>query len=142
MDGRRQVVSLALPAALRARLEAPARARHPRAACGLQRGRRLGARVDVEQAREARNLAEARDRFELDPADHLAAEEAARALGLAVVGVWHSHPDRPARPSEADRAQAQEGWSYVILSVSAQRALELRSWRFVGAEFVEETLTG
>jgi proteasome lid subunit RPN8/RPN11 len=92
--------------------------------------------------REARNLdtARARDRFDLDPADHLAAEELARAVGLEVVGVWHSHPDHPAVPSEADRAQAWRGWSYPIVSVTAGRARELRSWRLAGQGFVEEEL--
>ena len=98
-----------------------------------------GAPAVVERARSARNLvASAHDRYELDPADHLAAEDEARALGLEVVGVWHSHPDRPALPSETDRRRAWPGWSYVIVAVASGKAAELRSWRLEGDRFAEE----
>lgn len=92
--------------------------------------------------REARNLdtARARDRYELDPADHLAAEELARSAGLDVIGIWHSHPDHPAVPSESDQAQAWHGWSYLIVSVAAGTVRELRSWRLAGPSFEEEEL--
>ena len=32
------------------------------------------------------------------------ADQLARAEGLEIIGIWHSHPDHPARPSETDRA--------------------------------------
>jgi proteasome lid subunit RPN8/RPN11 len=57
---------------------------------------------------------------------------------LEVVGVWHSHPDHPARPSETDRNGAWEGWSYLILSVTAEGVPDLRSWRLRGEHFEEE----
>ena len=135
--------SLELSERLRARLEAWSQARYPREACGLLIGRREGRRVRVRHAREARNLEakRAHERYELDPADHLAAEDLARSLGLTVVGVWHSHPDHPPVPSENDRTRAWEGWSYLIVSVGAGAASELRSWRLAGARFVEEQVT-
>jgi proteasome lid subunit RPN8/RPN11 len=46
-----------------------------------------------------------------------------------VLGVWHTHPDHPATPSETDRAAAWSGWSYLILSVVRGELAELRSWR-------------
>ena len=102
---------LELPARLGARVLKLARARYPDEACGLLIGRRCATRARVELVREARNVAaaRARERYELDPVDHLAAEELARSLGLEVVGVWHSHPDHPALPSETDRERAWEG---------------------------------
>jgi len=54
------------------------------------------------------------------------------------VGIWHSHPDHPARPSETDRAAAWEGWSYLIASVTDAGLSELRSWRLSGERFLEE----
>jgi proteasome lid subunit RPN8/RPN11 len=132
--------ALVLPPEPRAVLEAAARARHPREACGLLLGRRTNATTTVELALEAANLCveDASTRFELDPVAHLAAERRARELGLEIVGVWHSHPERPARPSELDRAGAWGSWSTVIVSVRAGVVVELRSWRLVGASFVEE----
>lgn len=90
----------------------------------------------------ARNLVTtgAGHRYEIDPVDHLAAETRARASALEVIGVWHSHPDRPAVPSESDRAAAWSGWSYLIVPVTAEGAGAPRAWRLVGARFREEAL--
>lgn len=68
-------------------------------------------------------------RFTLEPADYLAAEREAARLGLDVVGVYHSHPDHPARPSETDLAEAAfPGLAYVIVSVEQGRAGEPTAW--------------
>lgn len=133
-----------LPDPLRERIEACARACYPREACGLLLGRRAAGRLEIVDVREARNLAaeRAHERFELDPVDHLAAEEHAAAHGLEVLGVWHSHPDRPARPSAADLAGAWSGWSQVIVAVEGGAVLELRTWRLVEGGFVEQRVTG
>lgn len=57
-------------------------------------------------------------RYQLTADDYRAADEAAREHGLDVVGVYHSHPDHPARPSETDLEEATfPGFSYVIVSV-------------------------
>ncbi|MCY2959579.1 MAG: M67 family metallopeptidase [Planctomycetota bacterium] len=134
---------LRLPATLRARLEDWSRVRYPREACGLLIGLRAEKHIEVVQVREARNrdLEHAALRYLLDPVDHLAAEEDAAANGFEVVGIWHSHPDHPACPSELDREQAWAGWSYVILAVEHGRTSDLRSWRLVGERFEEERLS-
>ena len=69
-----------------------------------------------------------------------AVEEDARTRGLDVLGVWHTHPDHPAHPSETDRAAAWEGWSYVIASVERGEVADVRSWRLDGDSFVEEEI--
>lgn len=132
------------PHGLRADVAAWARRRDPREACGLLIGRRAHGCVEVVEVREARNLAadRAEARFELDPLDHLAAEEHAAARGLEVVGVWHSHPDAPARPSEEDRAGAWSGWSHAIVGLTGGRVAELRAWRLLDGRFVEQVVTG
>jgi len=132
--------ALRLPRPLRAQLEHWAIAAHPHESCGLLLGRREGALIEAVHVRRGRNLnvSRAGDRYELDPADHLAVQEEAHARGLDVVGVWHSHPDHAARPSETDRAQAWNEWSYVIVSVSRDAVCELRSWRLHESHFIEE----
>ena len=131
---------LQLPAKIRAELEAQASAGYPDETCGVLLGRAEGERCTVLADYPARNLnhERSRDRFELDPHDYLAAEDAASVAGTAVLGIWHSHPDHPARPSETDREMAWPGWSYVILSVGAGGVVDLRSWRIAGEEFCEE----
>ena len=134
---------LELPLSLRSQLEAFSAARYPHEACGLLLGRRSSSSAIVTHVREARNIEAERphERYDLDPADHFAAEELARELDLEVVGIWHSHPDRAAQPSESDRAQAWTGWSYVIVSATAGSSAEIRSWRLMDQRFVEERLT-
>jgi proteasome lid subunit RPN8/RPN11 len=68
------------------------------------------------------------NRYLLTPQDYLAGELEAAQLGLDVIGVFHSHPDHPNRPSEYDREWAMPFLSYLITTVQAGRAAESRSW--------------
>jgi proteasome lid subunit RPN8/RPN11 len=137
-SARNSKPTLELPPAVRARLEHMAREGYPSETCGLLIGRDNA----VARAVPARNLVRERagDRYELDPADHFAAEQEARAEGLEVIGVWHTHPDHPARPSETDRAAAWPGWSYLILAVIPGGVTDIRSWRLAGEHFVEQAI--
>ena len=77
-----------------------------------------------------RSAGETRQRsYRLDPQDLLSAELEAQRLGLSVLGIFHSHPDHPAEPSQHDLQQAFPWFSYVITCVQKGKALETRSWR-------------
>jgi proteasome lid subunit RPN8/RPN11 len=82
------------------------------------------------------------NRYVIPPEAVLAAEKAARAEGLGVIGYFHSHPDHPARPSEFDREHAWPGLSYLIVSIRKGKAKDTRSWRLSDdrERFLEETL--
>jgi proteasome lid subunit RPN8/RPN11 len=89
-----------------------------------------------------------RDRFYLDPRDYLRADREARARGLDIVGVYHSHPDHPAIPSERDRVGAQgvgggAGFIFLIQRVESSGAAELTAWLLVeeGARFVSAPIS-
>ncbi len=133
---------LRLPAELRQQLETVVDASYPFESCGVMIGRAGRRTVAVEDVFLARNLntERARDRFLLDPEDHLAADRAARRRGLEVVGFWHSHPDHPARPSATDLETAWEDHSYLIVSTAAYGANDLRSWRLHDGRFLEEKI--
>ena len=79
-----------------------AEAAYPHEGCGVLIGGHDADTVRVQEATSGRNLWTERlaDRYDLDPADILAADVCARARGLDVVGFWHSHPDHPAWPSQ------------------------------------------
>jgi proteasome lid subunit RPN8/RPN11 len=121
---------------------------YPHEVCGLFLGALAGGTRRVEEVLRATNIAGARaaDRYELEPLEYLAAEERARALGLAVVGVYHAHPDHPAVPSETDRLRAAElwgateSWSYLILEVVSGKVTRARSWIFQDGSFREDPL--
>ena len=135
-------MTLELDATLQLRLRAWAADGYPHECCGLLLGRAGDGAVRVDEVVQARNAnAERRhDRYEIDPEDFLRADARSRERGLDIVGIWHTHPDHPARPSETDRERAWAGWSYLILSVGAQGVQAMRSWRLDGRVFVEEAL--
>jgi len=133
---------LHLAAELRGELAAWAERGHPHETCGLLVGRAGERRVEVVRVAQAKNLSRERasDRYELDPEDFFAADRAARGDGLEIVGFWHSHPDCPARPSTTDLEAAWEGYSYLIVAVSAAGETDFHSWRLYGDRFREEKI--
>src|SRR4030065_584569 len=70
-----------------------------------------------------------RQHYSLDPSDRLRAEAEAERLGLEILGVYHSHPDHPARPSETDLELALPWYCYVITSVERGRVGASAAWR-------------
>ena len=46
-----------------------------------------------------------------------------------MLGIYHSHPDVPARPSQFDLDNAWPNLSYLIVSVCKGKAVESNSWR-------------
>ena len=93
---------------------------YPDEGAGLLLGKtRDGARVVLGvHSLENRRVGEARrKRYLIEAAEILRSGEQAESKGLEVVGVFHSHPDHPARPSDTDREWALPWYSYVITSV-------------------------
>ena len=72
------------------------------------------------------------NRYLISPKDLLEAEKLARQSGLEVIGVYHSHPDHPACPSEFDLERAFAWYSYVIVSVADGEPGDLTSWTLCG----------
>ena len=89
----------------------------------------------IRQIREALPLENVRqdsrhNRVELDPVAYARAEREASRRGLGVWGYYHSHPDHPAVPSAFDLEHAPfTEWSYIIVSVRAGTASDIRTWR-------------
>lgn len=132
---------LVLPERLRGDVETLACRGYPRECCGLLLGlEQDDERHVVQYQQPGHNLAGGDDRYELDPEDYLAADYAAISAGLRIIGVWHSHPDHPARPSVTDRELAWHGWSYLIVSVAGGQVVDMRSWRLDGGDFAEEEI--
>lgn len=69
-----------------------------------------------------------RDCYWIAPEALLANQRYARDRGLAIIGVYHSHPDHPAIPSKFDQELAWPQYSYIIVSVQAGTSQDLSSW--------------
>ena len=85
-----------------------------------------------------------RRRFEINPLDYMKAERFALENDLDLLGIYHSHPDHPAIPSEHDLKQAVTFFSYLIASVKEGKVAKITSWRLTEAEvpsFEEETIS-
>jgi proteasome lid subunit RPN8/RPN11 len=118
---------------------------YPDEGAGLMLGRFAGDEKQVETILPLTNTREDTDRhnrYLLDPQDYLKGEMEAARLGLDVLGVFHSHPDHPSRPSEFDREWAIPWFSYVITSIQQGKAVESRSWLLAEdrSTFLEETI--
>lgn len=117
---------------------------YPNECCGLLVGLRQDSAWQVEYARPARNLNQdrPRERYLLDPDDFMRADREARNRGLDIVGVYHSHPDHPARPSETDRENAWAALAYLIVGVCRGKTEEMKAWEYDGERFDERPVDG
>lgn len=109
----------------------------PEEACGIVLGRGGVVRDIVSMTNQARRP---EDHFVLDPLEYMHAERDAGQRGLEVIGVWHSHPDGEAVPSETDRRAAWPEWLYLIVGSPGDAQAEIRAWRLHGSHFQEEVL--
>ena len=76
----------------------------------------------------AREDAAKPNRFLITPEDLMRGEKHARRYQRDVVGFYHSHPDHPALPSLFDLEHAWPVYSYIIVSVMAGKAGDLKSF--------------
>jgi proteasome lid subunit RPN8/RPN11 len=139
-------MALLIPNELLQRIHAHGAAAYPEEGAGLMLGRLDGNDTRVERLLEftnAREQSARHNRYLLTAEDYLHGEQEAARLDLEVIGVFHSHPDHPNRPSEFDREWAMPFLSYVITSVQSGRSVESRSWLLSQdrSRFTEETLT-
>lgn len=122
---------IVLSAAHRAAIARHAVAEHPEECCGLLLGSFDEGRKVVRELLPISNAREAearRNRFLIGPMEMLRGEREARAQGLDIVGIYHSHPDVPPVPSQFDLEHAWPVYSYVIVTSTATGAGELLSW--------------
>lgn len=114
----------------------------PKEACGL-----LGGIETEDGTREIRkvflltNLDDSPEHFTLDPKEQLRAVKDMRALGIAPLGNWHSHPASPARPSEEDKRLAYDPRAtYLILSLEDENRPVLNAFHIEGNMVRKEEL--
>ncbi len=116
---------------------------YPMECCGFVFGKDQQEQRDITEVKSVTNSKQGdqRRRFEIDPRDYLSAERYALENDLTLVGIYHSHPDHPAIPSEHDLKQAVPFFSYLILATEKNGVSKVTSWQLNhGNEFEEENI--
>jgi proteasome lid subunit RPN8/RPN11 len=106
---------------------------YPEECCGLMFGKVTddGLSKKVQRLRRMKNTfqpSERYHRYTIDPKEFLNAEKEAEEREEEIVGVYHSHPNAPAKPSEFDRGHAWPTLSYVVVEVRGGKVIETKSW--------------
>ncbi len=95
-------------------MHAHVQASAPLEACGLLAGRAGVVSAVIPVANQALSAV----RFQMEPAEQLQALQWIDAQGLELVGIFHSHPAGPDRPSATDIAEA----AYPVVNLIWSRA--------------------
>ncbi len=106
-----------------------ARSTYPEECCGFLLGvdgevRRIQRALPAQNA----NQDSRKNRYNIDPMELVRADEEARRSSLNLVGIYHSHPDAPAQPSQFDLEHAWPWYSYLVLSVQNGEPKDVSVW--------------
>lgn len=86
------------------------------------------------------NMDKSTQHFSFDPQEQFNVFRGARAAGLEIYAVYHSHPGTPARPSPEDLKLAYDpNISYVIISLAGGRE-DIKSFKIKGSKQEPESL--
>lgn len=67
--------------------------------------------------------------FSFSPKEFMEQQMAAEVMNLDVVGIYHTHPDHPPKPSKTDEGQPMlAGWINVIAGVHGGHFKEAKAW--------------
>ena len=96
---------------------------YPNECCGAMLGHTREDRRSVTEAITLENTwdGEQGERYQVRPEDLLHADQEARARGLDLIGIFHSHPDCDAYFSETDLKNSCPWYSFVVLSIKNGR---------------------
>lgn len=115
----------------------------PNECCGFMFGEDSDKRI-ITTAMSVKNSKQGdrRRMYEISALDYINAEKYALENAITLLGVYHSHPNHPAKPSKYDLKQAVPYFSYVIISVMDGKEEKTTSWRLnQNEEFEEEYIT-
>lgn len=115
---------------------------YPNECCGFSYGTENPERtIILSKPVDNSQQGEKQRRYQISSSDYMKAEQFAIQNNLILLGIYHSHPDRPAIPSDFDTQHALPFFSYLIVSIANKEAKEMRSWRLnEKRKFVEEIL--
>jgi proteasome lid subunit RPN8/RPN11 len=107
---------------------------YPQEGCGLLAGRD----GTVTRFIPAPNVLMSKTAYEIDPAFLVSAFRRMRETGEELVGIFHSHPDGPAEPSQSDLNRAfYPQAAHVIVSLSDPKCPLVRAFRIIDGSAFE-----
>jgi len=115
----------------------------PNECCGFIFGIQGNFKDDVRIALEVNNdeALEKNRYFKISALDYMKAERYAEQNNLALLGIYHSHPNHPALPSPDDIKFALPNISYLIISVYEQMVSEIKCWQLdENKTFIEQII--
>ena len=138
-------MTVSLPAEMQKTIFSQMESAYPHEGGGFLLGELRRGEIIIRNIAQVENVFEKEEqhhRYAMTPQDWRRLEDAADEQGLALVGYYHSHPDSPARPSEYDRIHALPNFVYLITSVLAAQAVDIRAWKLKNdrSAFTAETL--
>ncbi len=116
---------------------------YPNETCGFLLGHVSAESSCVTQLYPVCNSAPAKDKphyYQMSPAEVLAAQKFADHNKLVLIGIYHSHPDHPAKPSITDRELAWENLTYLIIQITKQQKVTTRAWQLANNQFNEQPI--
>ncbi len=117
----------------------------PEECCGLLVGVFKDDQKAVKEGKPMSNVFQKDERyhrFTIDPKEFMLTDIDAEARGLEIVGIYHSHPNAPAKPSLFDLSHAWPSLSYVVIEVRDGKPVDTKSWVLKDdrAEYVQEKM--
>ncbi|MDH3712164.1 MAG: M67 family metallopeptidase [Cyclobacteriaceae bacterium] len=133
---------IVIPSKLLDQMEKHARADYPNECCGFFFGNEQTGSRQILAIRTVENSkkGDKKRRFEISAKEYMMAERYGQERQLALLGVYHSHPNHPAIPSKHDLKQAVPYFSYIIMSVNRHQVKKITSWQLIGDQFIEEEI--
>lgn len=128
---------LKIPAAIHNDLIAHAREGFPLEVCGILGG----TGESVSAIYRMTNTDASNEHFMMEPKEQFAVIKDLRAKGLAMLAIYHSHPETPARPSAEDiRMALTPDVSYVIISLADAAVPDIKSYKISSGAVQIETI--
>jgi proteasome lid subunit RPN8/RPN11 len=130
--GKRKPVQIKLNSEDLEKIRKHGEADYPNECCGFLLGQSdndIRTVVKIKPVVNTREQEKRYNRYLIPPEEYMRIERQASQNGLEMIGVYHSHPDAEARPSEYDLEHSWPFYSYVIVSIKNRKAESITSWR-------------
>ena len=118
-----------------------AKAGYPNEACGILAGPPLKSDGSASDFFPMTNMDHSSISYFMDPKEQLGVFKKMRALGVEMIGIFHSHVASEATPSQKDvRLAFYPEVSYLIASLSDMKKPVLRSFKIMEEKVAEEEI--